>query len=121
MNKHVQRRYNGNSNRLPQTFKSLKKQYEKVCNEIVKMFCEKQDVDFDFWIGDQVGECASFINEYSFTMAEIILDLESKQPIGFIFEWQRADIDFNMFRKEPFHVNYASYIKGLRFKEIDNE
>jgi hypothetical protein len=119
MNKNLQRRHNGNSNRKQQTFKSLQKQYEKVCNEIVKMFCKKQDVEFDFW-DRQVGEVANFIGEYYFTMSEIILDLESKQPVGFIFEWHRADIDFNMFRKEPFHLNYASYIKGLRFNETTN-
>ena len=118
MKKQIQRRNNGSSNRKPQTFKSLKTQYEKICNQIVKMFCAKQDVDFDFWIGDQVGEEASFINEYYFTMAEIILDLQSKQTKGFIFEWQRADIDFNMFRKEYVKINYASYIKGLRFEQI---
>lgn len=119
--KQTQRRHNGNSSRKPQTFKSLKTDYNRVCNKIVKIFCKKQDIDFDFWVADQVGEVAIFMNEYSFTMAEIILDLESKQPKGFILEWQRDFLEFNMSRKERLDINYASYIKGLRFKDLDNE
>ena len=33
----------------------LKKQYEFVCNEYVTKFCNKQEMDFEGWVGDIVG------------------------------------------------------------------
>jgi len=33
--------------------------YSKVCNEIVQEFAKKHDMDFNGWIGDEIGGVAS--------------------------------------------------------------
>ncbi len=30
-----------------------KRQYELVCNEFVQKFCDKQEIDFDGWVGNE--------------------------------------------------------------------
>lgn len=65
--------------------KSIKK-YHKICNKIVKKFAKKQEIEFDYWIGDKIGEIASFSESYFFNLNDIILDfLENMKP-GFIIK-----------------------------------
>lgn len=37
-----------------------KRQYELVCNEFVQKFCDKQEIDFDGWVGNEIGGIALF-------------------------------------------------------------
>ena len=90
--------------------------YEKTVNEIIKTFCKKQDCSFDYWVGSMVGEVGQFGDNF-FNFTDIYLDLKKDAPIGLIFEWQNADIEFNIDRKKPKHINYRSYIMGARFKK----
>jgi hypothetical protein len=101
-----------------QTDEGLKTQYENVCNEYVRRFCEKQEIDFDGWIGDEVGGIASFISQYFFTIDDIALDLHTKQPKGLILDWQSDGVDYNMFNETPQNINYKSYTMGLRYEDL---
>ena len=87
---------------------TLQKQYITICNKYVKLFTKKQGLDFDGWVGEQVGGIASFNCEYFFNMDDIVLDINIDQPIGAILKWQ----DDNMASFE--HINYYSYTNGLR-------
>jgi hypothetical protein len=98
--------------------KELNRQYEFVYNEWVRKFANKQDIDFDGWVGNTVGGIAVFINQYFFNLSDIILDLNTKQPKGLILEWYNANTDFNIGNDKPIYINYNSYIKGLRHKDI---
>lgn len=31
------------------------KEYEDACNKLIEAFCKKQEIEFDGWIGDEVG------------------------------------------------------------------
>ena len=97
----------------------LKKQYEFVCNEYIKKFCNKQGIEFDGWIGDEVGGIASFACQYFFNLSDIILDLNTKQPKGNILDWQSEGVDFNMFNEKQQHINYKSYTIGVRYKDLN--
>jgi len=54
--------------RLPKDATDLKQTaiiiaYNSVCNEIVQVFCDKQDMEFDGWVGGTVGgfaDCGGF-------------------------------------------------------------
>jgi len=96
--------------------KNLIHGYEKYCNGIVKAFSEKQDLDFSYWI-DRVGSIACFIDQYYFDLHDLILDLETEQPKGFILEWHDANVNNG---KAEEHINYSSYIMGLRHERHDN-
>ena len=96
----------------------LNRQYEFVCNEWVQKFCNKQQIDFDGWVGDEIGGIASFACQYFFNLSDIILDLKTKQPKGNILNWQSEDVDFNMFNENQKHINYKSYTMGLRHEQL---
>jgi hypothetical protein len=100
------------------SIKELYTQYEFVSNEFVKKFCKKQELYFDGWVADEVGGIASFSCQYFFNLSEIVLDLKTKQRKGLILNWQDDDVEFNMFNKNPQHINYKSYTMGLRHKDL---
>ena len=92
-------------------YDKIKKEYEKSCNKIVELFCEKQDLKFDYWIGDKVGgiaDCGSF----DFYLEDIILDLDKDLKKGFIFDWYDDNLDYKQY------INYNSYIMGLRHENL---
>jgi len=104
---------------------SLKDRYEAVCLEYIKLFCEKQELDFDGWVGDEIGGVSSFVSvvssfigEYYFHLSDIILDIDTNQPNGLILNWQNEGVDFNKLTKDTKHINYKSYTMGLRFNQI---
>lgn len=96
----------------------LKRQYDSVCNEWIELFVKKQNIEFDGWVGNEVGGIASFCSQYFFNLSDIIIDLTTDQPIGLILNWQTEDVDYNLFNGNPFHINYKSYTMGLRHQAI---
>ncbi len=94
----------------------LKKQHEKVCNDYIKAFCKKQDLEFQFWVADIVGEIACFGDIFFFDFTEIVHDIKTEQPPQKIIQWlnERLETSDNF-------VNYYSYTKGFRFIKDDND
>ena len=90
----------------------LKKQYESVCNEYVKLFCKKQRMVFEGWVGDNVGGVA-YCNDFYFDLQDIVLDINSNQKYGIIIDWYYANLE-----TPGKTINYYSYTKGLRVSEI---
>jgi hypothetical protein len=91
----------------------LKKQYEDVVAKYILFFCEKQDLEFEFWVGNKIGETASFGDVFYINFNDIILDINTNQKKGLIIKWLYENID-NI--DKP--INYNSYIMGLRHKDI---
>jgi len=96
--------------------KTLKKQYEFVCNEYIRKFIDKQEIEFDGWIGNDIGGVASFINQYYFNLQDIIWDINSEQAQGLILSWQDDSLD-----NTEQTINYFSYSKGLRYSDLKND
>ncbi len=94
--------------------KKLKSDYENACNAYVKAFEEKQGREFDYWIGQEVGGIASFIDQYFFNMSDIVHDIDNNCPVDLIFEWQDDCVEAEAER----HINYYSYSTGLRFSDL---
>ncbi len=90
----------------------LLENYENCCNLLVLEFCKKQDLKFEFWIGDIVGSIA-VCNDYYFDMESILIDLKFNQPKDQIFSWYNDNMDSPLKS-----INYSSYIKGLRVSEL---
>jgi hypothetical protein len=90
----------------------LQKQYEFVCNEYVGRFCNKQEMEFEGWVGNTIGEIA-YCNDFYFSFQDIVLDMNSKQPKGAIIDWYYENLDI-----PEKHINYLSYIKGLRVSDL---
>lgn len=90
----------------------LKRDYEKACNQYMKLFCEKQDMYFDGFVNDDIGGIA-LCSDFFFNFQDIVWDVNAKIPKGVIIEWYDAQME-NPERA----INYYSYTKGLRHKDI---
>lgn len=97
----------------PLKLNQLRNKYESACCEYAERFAEKQGLEFDYWVSDIVGGVAAF-GDYFFTIDNIVFDINSRQPVGLILQWQ-GDTLANQ-DKQP--VNYYSYAKGLRYDDI---
>lgn len=92
----------------------LEKKYNQVCQEYVDLFCEKQEMDFEHWVGSQFGGVVVCSDMY-FNFQDLVWDVNSKQPKDLITEWYYETLD-NPERS----INYYSYSQGLRYEDIKN-
>lgn len=88
--------------------KKLEKRYEEVCHDYMKLFSEKQDFDFDWWAGDEIGGVA-ICGDLFFNFSDIVWDINSNQPKWKILEWYDHCLE-----NPKKATNYYSYTKGLR-------
>ena len=94
---------------------TLKERYNSICDEWLKLFSEKQELEFVYWIGDTVGEIAVF-GDFYFNMSDIIYDINNNSPKGEIIDWYYDNLN-----DEGRYINYYSYSKGLRIAELKKE
>lgn len=88
--------------------------YSKVCNEIVREFAKKHNMDFNGWIGNETGGVASFSDSYYFDLADIIHDIKTSQKKWFIVKWQEDSVEAH-FKGIADTINYKSYCMGYRY------
>ena len=90
----------------------LKTKYEKIVNEYLQIFIEKQGFDADdcYWIGDKIGEILSVNEQYHFNFDDIRFDVDNNVKAELIFRWQDESLD-NYFKKKKYKVNYENYLK----------
>lgn len=90
----------------------LRQTYEFVCNEYAQKFANRQEMEFDVWVGNEVGGVGHF-NDFTFNFRDIVWDVNTKQPKGLIIDWYYESID-----NHPKYINYYSYSKGLRYEDL---
>ena len=92
----------------------LKKEYESIVEKYIDAFCQKQEIDKNslYWIGGEIGEVVE-ISDCYFNFLDIKKDIDTNQSKGFIFNWY-----LNNDYLEGKTINYDSYIKGLRVKDL---
>ena len=90
----------------------LKTKYEKIVNEYLRIFIEKQGFDAEncYWIGDKIGEMLSVNEQYYFSFNDIRFDVDNNVKERLIFRWQDESLD-NYFKKKKYKVNYENYLK----------
>ena len=103
--------HNISINAISHLIMNIIEQYEKACNNIVKHFAKKQDIQFDYWIAEEIGGVAAFIGQYFFHISDIVLDMKTNHPKGLILQWHDENIEKR--------INYKSYISGLRVKDLE--
>ena len=91
--------------------------YEKVCSDITAKFTAKHGLQFDGWIGNEVGGIALFNCQYSFGIHDIVLDLQTNQKKWFILQWQDDSVDHAL-KGNDNQINYKSYTIGLRYDQL---
>ena len=95
---------------------TLKQRYEAVADAYLKRFIKKQDIDFDGWVGN-VGDIAAFCCQYFFNLDDIRYDIDNDCEVGLILRWQEDGVEHDMSGGFD-HINYHSYHKGLRYKDL---
>jgi hypothetical protein len=70
----------------------LKEKYEIIVNEYVQKFCNKQDLEFEFWVAGIIGDIAFFGDAYYFDFKDIVRDINTNQPKGLIIKWLQETI-----------------------------
>lgn len=92
-----------------------KRNYEKWCNEYIRLFEHKQDMRFEFWVADIVGEIACF-GDIFLNLSDIVYDLNTHQKKGNILNWFYESME-----NQEHSINYYSYTKGLRVNDVINQ
>lgn len=85
--------------------KKTKEKYESACNDYVQAFCEKQSMQFEWWVGDQIGGVA-YCDDFCFNLLDIIWDMNSDQPKHLIVSWYYSCLD-----NPETAVNYYTFTK----------
>lgn len=93
-------------------------EYESICSRIVFEFANKQGIQFDWWVGDDIGTVASFIDQYFFSINEMVYDLKTNQPKGLILMWFDEVVIKEVNNETHNPINYYSYSIGLRMSDI---
>ena len=90
----------------------LKTKYEKIVEQYLITFVEKQELDIEncYWVADRVGEVLSVNEQYYFCFNDIRFDIDNDIKPGTILEWQDESLD-NYFKKKKYKINYENYIK----------
>ena len=76
--------------------------------EYIKAFCDKEEAEFEGWIGNDVGGifwCADIALSFS----DILIDINTNQPKGEITKWYSDNLQY-----PDNAINYKSYTMGLR-------
>lgn len=94
------------------TLLEIKERLDNCIDLYTDLFCKKQEVFADGWIGEIKGGINCFADAY-LSFEDIRIDLELDAPKGLIFEWFWDNVE-----NEGKEINYYSYVKGLRIKDI---
>ena len=93
----------------------LKEKLDKIIDEYTDLFCKKQDVYADGWIGDLKGGINCFSDAY-LSFDDIRTDIDLDVPKGMILDWYWDNLE-----NQGNNINYQSYIRGLRVSDIINK
>ena len=91
-----------------------------VVTDYIHAFEKKHKIYFDGWVGNDVGGIAEF-GDYFFNYDDIRYDIDNNIRKSMILKWYNADLEHNMDREERQHINYSSYCKGLRHKDLNKK
>ena len=81
--------------------------FEYAARNLIKEFCQKQDLQFEFDNYD-VGGGIICLSDYFFNIEDIYYDMKHNKPKGKMLQWY----DYVLTRES--NINYRSYCMGLR-------
>lgn len=90
----------------------LQTDFEYSVSKYIHAFELKQDLSFEFWIADRIGEVATFGDIFIFDFSDIRFDIDTDQPKDNILKWNDIQMDLHEKKKQTF--NYSSWCMGLR-------
>jgi len=64
----------------------LQNNYKKAVNAYIKEFEKKHEIQFDFWIGDLIGEVCCF-GDYTFNFSDIKYVIDNSISFEYLSDW----------------------------------
>lgn len=86
--------------------KELKQQYDKLCDEYIKIFERKHGYEFSC----RTENIVCFIDQYFFGMEDIIHDINHKIKKNLIFEWQDSIVEEAMVSDTSNVITFREYV-----------
>ena len=96
------------------------KEYDRICNELVEIFTKKHNLEFDYWVSNEVGGIASFSQYYLFCFEEIVFDLKNNAPQGLIVQWYNETVKYITESGNNTKINFGAYKMGFRYEHLTN-
>lgn len=84
-----------------------KDKFNEIANLYIRLFEEKHEIDFDYWIGDEIGGVADF-NSYCLNYDDVRRDIDEEVDKTVFFAWY--DYNFNTDQ----YVNYKSWLMNYK-------
>ena len=81
--------------------------FEYAARSLIKEFCDKQELQFEFDNYD-VGIGIICLSDYFFNIEDIYFDMKHDKPKGKILQWY----DYVLMKES--NINYRSYCMGMR-------
>ena len=97
---------------------TIKKQYEIAVNAYIERFVKKHGYEFTYWVSDEVGGTACFIEQYYFNFTDIKYDIDNKVEKGLIFRHQDDSVNHYFKVDKDEIINFRSYAMGLRYEHL---
>ena len=90
----------------------LRLRYEDACNDYLRLFCEKHELDFDpdYWVAGDVGTIICINDHYYINFHDLKYDIDHNVDKSIFFEWCNYDVDMGMLEAQ--RINYPSWVKG---------
>ena len=73
--------------------KSLKNKFNKIAEKYIKTFCKRLELDFEFWVGDEVGGIA-FICDYYFNYSDIRYAVDNEISFDYMSDWYYFIVEY---------------------------
>lgn len=90
---------------LYEKMEKLKSDYEKSATNYVEFFCIKQQCQFEYWIGEEIGGIGEF-GDYTFGFNDIKYDVDNEVGKGLIYKYQDYCVS-----TENTKMNYKNFLK----------
>lgn len=72
---------------------AIEKRYNRAIQDFIRIFEEKQEIEFTMWANGEVGTIAFFNRDYAFDFTDIKFDLLTNKDIGLIIEYYEWEND----------------------------
>jgi hypothetical protein len=81
--------------------KDMKEKFENIVNEYIKKFCKYYGLQFDGWIGDDIGGVAQ-MSDYFFNFQDIRYFYDNKTDWKIIINWYDYVLEYGFIKKEAY-------------------
>lgn len=89
----------------------MKKEYEKAVKSYINYFCLKHELEFEFWVGDEVGRICC-MGDYYFDFDNIRYDIDNDIERDFIFQWYDYALEHYHEKTGMPDLNYKNFCKS---------